>query len=1223
MSFLSSFKKLFRFGSDDSSVHKKGQWNQHIKKDIDPLLHWEILSEIGEGAFGAVYKARKKEDKTYAALKQVEIKNEEDLEDFSVEINILAECPHQNVVGLHEAFFYDNKLWMFIEICEGGALDSIMVDLEKPLTEPIIRYVCHEMCVALAYLHDHKVIHRDIKAGNVLLTLDGDVKLADFGVSAQNTKTLQKRDTFIGTPFWMAPEVIMCESFKDTPYDYKADIWSLGITLIEFAQIEPPNNDMHPMRVLIKIQKADPPTFDRPSRWSKNFNDFVKKCLVKNPEQRATAHELLEHPFIKDVKDKRALQELILEAKAEVVEVVEDLSEEEDIMAIKRNMSADSQSVDLDNISVASDDKDKEKDDEHVVKAPGVTKPSGHERQKEATPECVKEDKKKEVAPAPPKEKEKSPEPEKGDKQEETAPTPDTPASPKKQSAPKTPTDVPAKEAEKESETAQSGSSVDAVVAASGDVKSGPEAPAVQEEKITTATEEVKQEEKAEEPVDSGSNAEGIATDIVTDIIEDVLMSTTKEPSVASVVFDTFKDFVSPEEAAEEEISAQDNVAGAEEYSLDDIIGELSQDKAQPAPQVKEKEESPEPVPVPTPQQTEDSTAPSDGGSNTITFSGKPVPEAGTVVVNGHVSSPAKEVPSPSPPVAAAGQKESPAREEQLPVPAIAKSDKVPEPQKSDGLPTPSVSQGNQKPTPVPQTDLDTFETRMSSLVEDLERKSDSGSVNTEDSLGDILEREREAETVQVQRRQKGNIRPRNESKSHYRTIARTRTYMKDGQVVTSTTTKVIATGEENKVREDHLHRKQDLRELKLLQKQENKQVTDLLYKNHLALEAKERKFDADSTALKKSYDQDLDMMTKQHKQQIEKAEQIQQNDMKNAAKKLRTEQEKELKMFREKQKQEMKLLKQELDLLPRDNRKEKAQQIREAKQIEMEEKERLFMENQSERMEKHMRLLADQHRQKIAMMEGQCLQQKQQMYRTREASIWEMERTQLQERHQLMKTQLKDMFFVKRHQMLARHQKEMENQLRYNQTKEDEMHTRHSMEKRRLPKILKSEAKTRAMMFKQSLRLSVIGTPEDDKFKIKQFEESEKKRMKSEQANQESKHRRQLKALQDKNEAAIKELEQLQAEKRKMLMEQETQKIKELEDQFAVDMNQWKALLIPRKQALEENFQRETQEQQSFYADVTPGEGGGIPAMPNIRSSASSIRSKGGTINSRQSTVI
>ena len=260
----------------------------------------------------------------------------------------------------------------------------------------------------------------------------------------------------------------------------------------------------------------------------------------------------------------------------------------------------------------------------------------------------------------------------------------------------------------------------------------------------------------------------------MTDIIEDVLMSTTKEPSVASVVFDTFKDFVSPEEEA----ASQDKVAEDEEYSLDDIMGELSDDKAQPEQQEEEKKEaSPEPEPFPTLELKEEDAPVSDDSSKTITFSGKPVPETGTVVVNGYASSPAEEMPSSSPLVEdnqkenTPREKESPLKEKEPPVAAVDKKDKVPEPQKSESLPATSISQANNKsktpapvPTPVPQTDLDTFETRMSSLVEDLDKKSDTGSANTEDSLGDMVEPEREAETVQVQRRQKGNIRPRNVS---------------------------------------------------------------------------------------------------------------------------------------------------------------------------------------------------------------------------------------------------------------------------------------------------------------------------------------------------------------------------------------------------------------------------------------------------------------------------
>lgn len=218
---------------------------------------------------------------------------------------------------------------MLIEYCDGGALDSIMVELEKPLTEPQIAYVCKHMCAGLSHLHRSKVIHRDLKAGNVLLTMDGGVKLADFGVSAKNKHTMQKHDTFIGTPYWMAPELVLCETFRDNPYDYKVDIWSLGITLIEFAQMEPPNSEMSPMRVLLKIQKSDPPKLDQPSKWSKDFNEFLAKALVKDPTTRPESEELQKLSFINRKLDPKPIIDLLLEYKADVVEeeVVDDETE--------------------------------------------------------------------------------------------------------------------------------------------------------------------------------------------------------------------------------------------------------------------------------------------------------------------------------------------------------------------------------------------------------------------------------------------------------------------------------------------------------------------------------------------------------------------------------------------------------------------------------------------------------------------------------------------------------------------------------------------------------------------------------------------------------------------------------------------------------------------------------------------------------------------------------
>lgn len=181
---------------------------------------------------------------------------------------------------------------MMLEFCAGGAVDDIMLELAKPLTEPQICYVTHYVVRALEYLHANLVIHRDLKAGNILLTNDGTVKLADFGVSAMMKDRNERRHSFVGTPYWMAPEVMVCETFKDQPYDCRADVWSLGITCIEMAQQDPPNHQYSAMRVVIKVQKSEPPTLDEPKRWSPLMNSFVASCLMKNPAERPQAKDI-------------------------------------------------------------------------------------------------------------------------------------------------------------------------------------------------------------------------------------------------------------------------------------------------------------------------------------------------------------------------------------------------------------------------------------------------------------------------------------------------------------------------------------------------------------------------------------------------------------------------------------------------------------------------------------------------------------------------------------------------------------------------------------------------------------------------------------------------------------------------------------------------------------------------------------------------------------------
>uniref|UniRef100_A0A672S047 non-specific serine/threonine protein kinase n=1 Tax=Sinocyclocheilus grahami TaxID=75366 RepID=A0A672S047_SINGR len=255
-----------------------------------------------------------------AAVKVIEVRGEEQLDDFITEIDILASCRHANIISLLDAIFFEGWLGILIEYCPGGALDDIMLELERGLTEQQVSEVCCQTLQALSYLNQQHIIHRDLKAGNILLTMDGQVKLADFGV--------------------MAPEVIMCETSKDNPYTTKADIWSLGITLIEAAEMEPPHHSLNPMRVLLKITKSPPPTLSNPRQWSSHFQDFLRRTLQKNPESRWGAQQFMAHPFSYAGRDGRALKELIAEAKAEVTEVIEETLDltKEDTDADEENM---------------------------------------------------------------------------------------------------------------------------------------------------------------------------------------------------------------------------------------------------------------------------------------------------------------------------------------------------------------------------------------------------------------------------------------------------------------------------------------------------------------------------------------------------------------------------------------------------------------------------------------------------------------------------------------------------------------------------------------------------------------------------------------------------------------------------------------------------------------------------------------------------------------------
>ncbi|CAH1131586.1 unnamed protein product [Ceutorhynchus assimilis] len=1349
MSFFTNIKKALHFGGSDA---KKKKIYNNVKMDTDPEEYWDMIGELGDGAYGKVYKAQHKHNGQLAAAKMCRLDGEDDLSDFMIEIDILTEIKHTNVVELLEAFQKEQQLWLLIEYCDGGALDSIMTELEKPLTEPQIAYVCQNMCKGLDFLHKSHVIHRDLKAGNVLLTMAGGVKIADFGVSAKNKSTLQKHDTFIGTPYWMAPEVVLCETFRDNPYDFKVDIWSLGITLIEFAQMEPPNHEMSPMRVLLKIQKSDPPKLEQPSKWSKEFNDFVTKALTKDPIKRPNCDDLLKHVFINRTLDDKPLRDLLLEYKAEVVEeeLTDDDPEDNRTSRVRLDIEEDSASIQSNEVdrkesSSPSSDKDDKKAPTPVPSSVPAEKKIPATDKKEDTAVRRSSHDKGPAPPPPQLQTQHSQDKEKG-------PAPSPPAVVNQSNHVATTSTasnfIPAaKETEKSalavqpaaaSSSREQNPSSSPTQTMQGVAPPPPPPPPVLPSSVTLPT-----------PPSSPVTPPDTPPDVEQPLrVVDIPLPATPTVEVKSKP-ETSKDI--PDDAN----SRSSHIAHIKRVLESQLGKRLSQERVASVERINENIVTVNSSNATTPEDSMNfvivSTPQSERNKNTS-----------TITINSDLPDPSNSLASnisqvtvvtTHPPViidnshmVSRTSSASPSNHSSSEVVIVANETNKTHIESSDdefcpsldSLEYPPPSEFRDKPVGIKGKKLDESEVLIAdssyvindsglSISEDNSRlldtshvsvvKIDEEKVQVKDSTSYIIDRSAGGDTFRSSTSDLSNTssgksgstkseygdeirgtsiildnykmngrimhslssednykrhalngkmnnsdhyesatsdrshsdcgsvrstdshhrRPISVNKSDIESISiashesrgsnekdsvknddeieehvvvlrkppktasqtaailnrktrkRTRKFMIDGVMITTTTSKVIYGDEDNPTWDPLFNRKQELRELKYLQKQEQKQFQDLANKENLALEQQERKFEQERQNLERTYENDLELLSRQQRLQIERAEAHQDADLRATSKKIRAEQERELKIFRDGLKQELRLLKAEVDLLPKEKRKIEFKIRKEKMDADHSEREKSFLEKLNENHESSLRRLSDSHREKIALMERQFLQQKQQLTRTREAALWEVEERHIHEKHQLMKRQIKDIFILQRHQMLTRHEKEKEQIKRRALRKEEELLKKQSTEKRSLPKRIRSEMKAREAMFRESMRISISGAsdPEIEKNKFKEFQEKEKKRYQAEQQRFELKHQRQLEELRAMSDATIKELEQLQSEKKKMLLEHETLKLKQREEQFTTELKEWRAQLKPRKQKLEETFAQQLEEQERVYGPM------------------------------------
>jgi len=299
-------------GNDDGDFPEEKQVNlQDLLSKDDPNGLYSGQKKIGEGAAGEVFLATDTRGKK-VAIKKMPLNNQ-NMKLLVTEIGIMKSSVHPNIVQYFDSYMVTDQIWVVMEFMGGGCLTEVLEQYENGvhMNEMQIAEVCRSTVAGLAYIHSLHRIHRDIKSDNILIGEDGAVKLADFGYAAQLTQQKQKRNTIVGTPYWMAPELIRGQN-----YDFKVDIWSLGIMCMEMAEGEPPYMEFPPLRALFLITTKGIPDLKDPAKWSNDMRDFLSKCLDKESDTRPDADTLLKHPFLRRTAPTHEIYTISRQAKA-------------------------------------------------------------------------------------------------------------------------------------------------------------------------------------------------------------------------------------------------------------------------------------------------------------------------------------------------------------------------------------------------------------------------------------------------------------------------------------------------------------------------------------------------------------------------------------------------------------------------------------------------------------------------------------------------------------------------------------------------------------------------------------------------------------------------------------------------------------------------------------------------------------------------------------------